>query len=182
MTFIKKLELFHVKHYIYKLIILSITLIAFNSSTSVHPIHISVTKVDYKTKQQRLEISIKVFANDLEDGIEDLTNNPIHLNIEKESENADKKIADYLDYNFVIHTSRNEKLPLTFIGKEYKEDAIWCYLEGEILPSSKSLSITNSILNPYFEDQQNFIHFYKDKMRTKSIILKNNKIEAQINL
>lgn len=174
--------MFHVKHSMCKIIIIPILLLLFTSSSIVHPIHISVSEVNFKSQEQRVEVSIKIFTDDLEDGIEDLMNQPIALNADNESEHADKKISQYLNYNFNIELNDKEKLSLQFIGKEYVEDAIWCYLEGNTPTNTTSFNIKNSILNPYFDDQQNIIHFYKNKSRTNSFILKSNYTEAKIKL
>ena len=51
---------------------------------------------------------------------------------------------------------------LIYIGREYKNDILQCYLEANAPASSQNLSIENRTFFDLFEDQQNIIH-YKNK-------------------
>ena len=63
-----------------------------------------------------------------------------------------------------------------FIGKEYKDDITYCYLEIENVSSIKSFSITNDVLFDMFDDQQNIVRTHiNDKNKSFILVSGNNK-------
>ena len=44
-----------------------------------------------------------------------------------------------------------------FIGKEYKDDIAYCYLEIENVTNIKTLEVTNQLLFDVFSEQQNIL-------------------------
>ena len=58
----------------------------------------------------------------------------------------------------------------TFIGKEYKDDIAYCYLEIVNISEVKSIEVKNRVLFDVFTDQQNIVRL-KINDKNKSFLL-----------
>ncbi len=68
-----------------------------------------------------------------------------------------------------------------FIGKEYDNDIVFCYLEIADVKDIKSFEISNKVLFESFDDQQNIVKL-KIKDQNKSFILINQSDKALLKL
>jgi hypothetical protein len=135
---------------------------------TTHPIHIAVCELNYNKQQRSLEISHKIFYDDLETTINKRYDVKLNLNTPKELPNADEYIHKYITTSFIIR-QQGKILPMTYVGKEYEQDAVWVYYEIINTPSTANLLITNQLLMDEFDDQSNLLHFqqqdYKKSLR-----------------
>ena len=67
-----------------------------------------------------------------------------------------------------------------FIGKEYKEDITYCYLEIENIKDIKSIRVVNRILFNILPEQQNIVRL-KLNDRNKSFLLIPENDECMLN-
>ncbi|MCF6333363.1 MAG: hypothetical protein L3J11_08765 [Draconibacterium sp.] len=65
-------------------------------ATNAHPFYVSICQVDYNKENQSLEISVKIFANDLLVALEKAGATKIFLGEKKENPETDKFIFNYL--------------------------------------------------------------------------------------
>lgn len=124
-----------------------------------HPFYMSVTEIFQNPKSQSLEISLKVFSDDLERVI----------GVPCESPEADAHIMSYLQHNFKLDTDGSPHT-LRWVGKESQPDATWIYLEAISASPIRSLTIENRILTEIHEAQRNIVHV-KANGQTKSLLL-----------
>ena len=135
-----------------------------------HPFHISLTEIKWNSETEHLEISQKIFWDDLEVGLGEFHDESIDFLNPANKEKLNKQIETYLQANNLLWIG-DKSVSLTFIGYEVEEDAAWFYLESEKVNEPTSVKIKNSILLDIFPDQKNVIQFYFDKSSPKSIIL-----------
>ena len=123
---------------------------------SVHKYYVSVMQIDYVPKQQSVQITSRIFIDDLENALKDAYGEHIILADKDEPKTVNLYIARYLKENIEIKI--NTKIAdLVFIGKKYDSDILICYLEIENVGSIQSLEITNRILFDAYKEQQNMI-------------------------
>lgn len=122
-----------------------------------HPIHVSVSELVYHEGEKAIQITQKVFFDDLEDAIYKRSAKKLHLGMENESVQSDEFIIAYLKENFSIRIN-SQPTEWVFIGKEYEADAIWIYLEIPNQSIPERIEITNTILQDLFDDQKNLLH------------------------
>lgn len=134
-----------------------------------HPFYISLTEIKYNTKESSLEISQKIFWDDLEIQIADLYESNIDFLKPKDKADLDRKLKQYILQNNEILVN-GKKADLTYLGYEIEEDAAWFYLEAKQIPRPQKVEVRNSILHKHFNSQQNIINFYLEK-KPKSLIL-----------
>lgn len=148
------------------LILLVIPLFAF---TTIHKYYISVTQIDYLQKKQSVQITTRIFIDDLEKLLRERYDETITLAGKNEPSTADLYIERYLKEKIKIKIN-NKEVTLSFIGKEYDADLIKCYLEIEGIKKIESFEISNEVLFDLYGDQQNIIKT-KINSQQKSVIL-----------
>ncbi len=143
-----------------------------------HEFYISVTQIDHNPKNESLEITVKMFTDDIENAIETFENVELNLGNEKEHESSTDFIKNYVIENFEL--SQNGKdIDLEFLGKEVELDITWCYLEAKNIKNISSLTVENNLLIDILETQTNIVHVkYKDQ--NSSLMLNKGKTKDKI--
>ncbi|HWV70831.1 MAG TPA: DUF6702 family protein [Pseudosphingobacterium sp.] len=130
----------------------------------LHPFYISVTSIEHKKNDKILEISCRIFFDDLEDALSKKYGHRFSLMKPTNRSIVDKYLADYLKKNLAI-TTDGKAQELRYIGYEIEEDAAWCYLQINAVESVKKLTINNSILYQSHHQQSNILHVTVDNNR-----------------
>ncbi|PIP54584.1 MAG: hypothetical protein COX07_04560 [Bacteroidetes bacterium CG23_combo_of_CG06-09_8_20_14_all_32_9] len=143
-----------------RLIILNIIVIAFIlMSNAMHPVHVSVTNIDFNPKQKAFNISIKLFLDDFQGVI--LKNNNVDLNLEKPNvlPDADDYIKNYIQNNvkITINNSKFSQKKMKFIRKEISEGALWLYFTYQLPGKIETIQVENNLLNDYYPDMTNLV-------------------------
>ncbi|MCY3555356.1 MAG: hypothetical protein OXH56_08545 [Gemmatimonadetes bacterium] len=141
---------------------------------AAHPFYISVCQVDHNADTGALEMSFRIFMDDLELALETMGTERLHLGTEREAEKADIYIGRYLARHVVIEIN-GRRVSAAFLGKEVDPDAIWCYVEVENIPVLESMTMTNSLLLETFEDQVNLVHVNANGQK-KSLVFDNQQV------
>lgn len=149
------------------LILLALPLLAF----AAHKFYLSVTHVDYSEKDDSLQITTRIFIDDLEAVLLERYDTETNLATDMETDAAGDLIEKYLHSRFMVRVNGEDR-PFQFLGKKYDNDVVVCYLEvPELgLPRLKSLEVQNDILTDLFEEQKNVVHF-QIKGEKKSFVL-----------
>lgn len=141
----------------------------FTSITNNHEYYVSVTQVEYSKESQSLQIINQIFINDFETLLRKRYDENITLDTEQESEVIETYMKRYLEDKLKISVN-GSPVNFKFIGKEYKEDITYCYLEIENVSDIQSIGVTNQILFDVFSDQQNILRM-KLLGKNKSFLL-----------
>ena len=151
--------------------------------SSLHPFHVSVCSINHAPQEQTLQVTQKIFADDLEEALNataqasgqtttiDVLNPP-------DPEALETIIHDYLQEHLQI-TVNGQQVQPNFLGYEREELALWCYLEVEDIADIRSITVRSSILVDAFDDQTNIVHIkYRDTV--KSMKLAKNYLQDQV--
>jgi len=123
---------------------------------ALHEYYVSVARANYNVKSKRLEVGLKVFTDDLEKTLLQLSGEPFQLSDPKESDAAEDELATYLEEHFVV--MQNGKLmELFFLGIEPGPDETWLYFEVA-MPASGNFTFKNTVLFEVFPAQINILH------------------------
>jgi|GEM_PF-118022 len=134
-------------------------------AAALHEYHMSNIDIEYNAETEALEIIIKIFIDDLEDGIKASgIEEKLYLCTDRESETGDDHIYTYLQDKMKLNVD-GEDVSFNYIGKETSEDlvAMYCYLEVENIPIVNEITVSNNMLMEVFDDQINII-----KLKSKS--------------
>lgn len=120
-----------------------------------HPVHLTVTNVDIKTKTGKGTVFFKIFATDLQDAIS--LSKGVHLSIDEIMVDEGKLswVHDYISSNFSILTS--EKLKLNFTDHKTDDEHILLYYSFDFEIDTKKMEISNTLLIDLLPDQSNLL-------------------------
>lgn len=110
--------------------------------------------MDYNAEEKTVEITIQVFAHDIETILEKQAGK--RLNLEK-SDEAPKFVLDYLNSRFVLKNKTGETKKLKWVGKEQSADAVWLYVETEMPEGLSGATLENSLFFELANDQVNLV-------------------------
>lgn len=145
------------------------------SFTTVHKYYISVTQIEYVKEKQSVQVIIQLFIDDFEKLIQKRYDENIILADDKEPEQLNFYIEKYLKEKIQIKINNNQE-ELVYLGKEYEDDIIYCYLEINNVYSINSFEIINQVLFDLFDEQQNIVKTnINSKNRSLILIPENDK-------
>jgi hypothetical protein len=124
---------------------------------TAHPYFISMTEIEYDKTNNSLEISVRIFTDDLENTMRKTYTGKVDLLNKNEKANSEKLIQQYIAKHLALKTD-GKNVDMHFDGFESEEASIWSYFECADISSFKTLEVTNTILYDYKEQQVNFIH------------------------
>jgi hypothetical protein len=158
-------------------LLLPLAIVLFLSFTSAHKFYLSVTNIEYSEDDDAFQITSRIFIDDLDDLLEERYGIESNLATSNESKLADEYIEKYFRSKFVVELN-GKPTTYTFLGKQYDNDVVICYLEIPKVDFAnlKSIAVQNEILTDLFEEQQNVVHLkWKDHKKSFVLIKENNK-------
>lgn len=149
-----------------KTILLFISLLFCSTSLDQHDFHLSNSQLKYKASNNVLQLSVKIFIDDLETALAERNIEGLYIGTEKEVEDSAIYINEYL-IDVITISAGNDTLRSEFIGKELSGDlsAIWCYMRFDNVSDCTDLNVTNSIFTEIFDDQKNIFSFSTEEGR-----------------
>lgn len=126
-------------------------------SGALHDFHVSITQGEYNSKTGTLQVYMKIFTDDLENAIEDITPQRLQLGSADEYVKTDSLIENYVLRHFWMKND-GEKLDFQFIGKETEQDIVFVYLEVPLRSGVKQLTVSNTLFFDRFDDQANIVN------------------------
>ncbi|MDR7128730.1 hypothetical protein J2X69_001062 [Algoriphagus sp. 4150] len=147
---------------------------------AMHPFHLSLTEIKWNAQTEHVEISQKIFWDDLEIALSGFHETPIDFLNPHNKEKLSAQIESYLLAQNTIWIE-DKAITLHFIGYEVEEDAGWFYLESETVKEPASVKVKNSLLIEDFPDQKNVVQFFFKTNSPKSIILGKNQETGILN-
>ena len=161
------------------LILLVLPLLAFSVA---HKFYVSVTHVNYAEKDDAIQITTRIFIDDLEAVLLERYGVKTKRATPEETTLANDYIEKYLKTKLLIRLNQETRV-YDFLGKRYDNDVVICYLEipQVNMPDFNSIEIQNEILTDLFEEQQNLVHL-KIKGKKKSFVLFKESNKGMLNL
>ena len=139
-----------------------------------HPVHVSVTEINYNEKSKALQITSRIFIDDLELSIRSKLKQP-ELDILEPTNGltTDKMVSEYLNDHLKVKLDGKPQ-KLHYLGHEAEDFAIVCYIEIENVKKFKSIDVFNDVITEIFEDQSNLVHVtYKGPVKSMRLMRDN---------
>jgi hypothetical protein len=136
----------------YTFLLLIIPLLSFTH----HKYYLSLTKIDYVKESKSLQITMRIFIDDLETALNKNNNKSFELDTKTELEDTNIFIEKYLLKQFEVNINGSIK-NYKYLGKKYENDVVYLFAEIENISAIKSIEIKNRILMDAFSEQQNII-------------------------
>jgi hypothetical protein len=130
----------------------------FLSFGSFHPIHVSVTEIEYDGTEKELEIIIRIFLDDFERAIRTQRNQP-ELDILNPGKGltTEQLMSEYLKEHFIVNI-HGQVQPFRYLGQEDEGLAVICYISVSNVSEWTGLTVTNNALQEIYDDQSNLVH------------------------
>lgn len=132
-----------------------------------HPIHVSITDVEHNEKSKALQMTVRIFVDDLELAIRNkLTEPELDLLNPGGGRTIDQLVKDYLADKFSLKVDKKQVKP-NYLGHEIEGPALICYIEVEGIKKFSSLEVTNRVIHEIHDDQSNLVNVnYLDQVKS----------------
>ena len=137
---------------------ITLALIFFQSL--MHPFHVSVSDIKYKEEKKAIQISTRIFLDDLELALRAYTGNETLDILKKENwDFVNENLKPYMLGRITLWDEKDREYELNYIGAEIEDDVMWCYIEIEKVKKLERVRVKNTLLHEVWGDQENLIHF-----------------------
>lgn len=128
------------------------------SSFAFHKFYVGVFQVEYAAEKKMIQITSRIFVDDLNNALEKKYHKKTFVGTEKETPADLDLLKKYLAENFTIKINGQSK-PITFLSKEVEsDDVLICYSRIKDIDKFKSIEISNTLLVDWSSEQQNITH------------------------
>lgn len=129
-----------------------------------HPFYVSVVEVNHNSQAAALEISCKLFAEDMEAVLEQQYKTPVDFGQAQQKEKTDELLIDYIKKHLSL-IADNKTLQLHYIGFEQENESLYCHFEIPGVPAVKALELNNQLLYDFTDKQINIMHVMVNGVR-----------------
>lgn len=130
-----------------------------------HPFHLSICEIEYQPQSQSLQISCRIFLDDLEIALKKKNNVENYFESRSQPQ-VNKDLSVFIKDFFTIAVNGNER-SAQYLGYEIEDNVVWCYLEINKVTSLQNIDIGYTILLDTFDDQINLAHVrYGEKVKS----------------
>jgi hypothetical protein len=128
------------------------------TSFSAHKFYVALYQVNYAPEKKMLQITTRIFVDDLNTSIGKKYQKKINLGSEKETDEDLIFFKKYFNEKFNIKVNGQVK-PIHFISKEMEGDVLICYFSIKEIQKINSIEIYNAVITEGNSEQQNIMHF-----------------------
>jgi len=123
-------------------------------AAAAHKYYRSLAQVEYNAESKSVEVSLRVFADDLELALTRRAGREVSLDRTKD---ADRLVLAYLRDTFEIKNRDGETKALKWVGMELRSDIAWLYVEAEMPEGLAGARLRDQLLFELFEKQVNTV-------------------------
>ncbi len=158
-----------------KLIILIFGLISFVglSSLDYHKFYVSIYQINFNQKDKRLEITSRIFIDDLNNMLFLKYNKKTHISEKEETKEDIELMKKYVSENFLIKVNGVSK-PINYLSYELEANVLICYFNIKDISKIKSLEVQNTALFELNLEQQNIIQTTIYNIKKSLLLTPNN--------
>jgi len=132
-----------------------------------HPIHLSITEIEHNEKSKALQMTMRIFVDDLELSIQKQTGiAELDLLEPKNGKTTDELVKEYLADKLKVKVDK-KLVKTNYLGHEIEGPAMICYIEIENIKKFSSIEVTNKVIFETHDDQSNLVNVnFKDKVKS----------------
>ena len=138
------------------------------TSFSVHKFYVALYQVNYAPEKKMLQITTRIFVDDLNNAIGKKYTKKSNLGSENETVEDLNLLKRYFGEKLSFNVNGQVRHML-FLSKEMEGDVLICYFTIKEIKKINSLEIYNSIITEGISEQKNIMHF--NVLGTKNTLL-----------
>jgi hypothetical protein len=123
----------------------------------IHPFYVSVTTIEQSKDKNAMEITSRIFYDDLEAALKNDFGVKVDLKNAAQSSKNNELIKKYFEKNFLVKINETP-VKVEYLGFTLENEAAWCFLEIRNSGSVKKIEVINRILYDSFKEQINIFH------------------------
>lgn len=134
-----------------------------------HKFYVSVNQIDFNESKKRVEISSRLFIDDLNLALQAQFNQKFYVGTNLEKPEELTFLKKYFQTHLNIKINQKDK-EIEFLSYEIEDDVLVCYLLISKINKISTLGIQNKLLIHAIPEQQNIIHSNINEIK-KSVLL-----------
>jgi len=139
------------------------------TAMTIHRFYVAIYQVNYVAQKKMVQISTRIFVDDLNEALKNEFHKRTFLGSEKETE-VDKILMEkYLSARFKL-TINGKAKAMNYLSYELENNVIVCYLNIKDVVKITSLEVENSILTELYSEQQNIIQFNNNGVKQNLLL------------
>ena len=123
-------------------------------AAAAHKYYTSLAQVEYNVEEKTVEVTLRVFADDLELALKRRAGREVSLDRTKD---ADRLVLAYLRDRFEIKNRDGEAKALKWVGMELRAGVAWLYVEAEMPEGLAGARLRDHLLFELFAEQVNTV-------------------------
>jgi hypothetical protein len=135
---------------------LGLLLIFLTLSSFAHKFYVSIWQINFAPGKQRLEITSRIFADDLNNALKAKFNQPFNLGEKAQTAQQETLFKQYAAANFSLKVN-GKPVALEYMSSETKNNVFISYFRATGITKVDKLDITNKVLQDFVTEQQNII-------------------------
>lgn len=142
--------------------------------------YISLGLIDFNPKTQSLDITFKVFTDDLQDAIQKASSrNDLFVGYEDEIPAVDSLINVYFNDQISFSVPDVPAKNMAYLGKEIELDVTWCYFQIQGISDLTKLEASCKLFTEMFASQTTIMHVKKNG-KEKSMLFNKSRTEQTL--
>jgi len=125
------------------------------AAAAAHKFYTSLARVEYNAAEKSVEVTLRVFADDLELALKRRAGREVKLDRKKGE--ADRLVLAYLRDTFEIKNRDGEVKALRWVGMELRAGVAWLYVEAEMPEGLSGARLRDHVLFELFDEQVNTV-------------------------
>ncbi len=131
------------------------------SAVGAHRFYVSLTVVDHNVAERALEITLRLFADDLEQAVARHAGKALRHG----QPGFDQAVMAYVGQALAVRRADGSPVLLSWVGLENKVDVTWVYVEAKAVESTVGLSVRNTLFLDALPEQVNMMHVHDARGR-----------------
>ena len=127
------------------------------ASATIHKFYVSIYQVNYAQDKKMIQITSRIFVDDLNSILKEKYKKRTLLGEAKESAEDVALMKKYLADNFILKVNGQPKA-INYLSKEMEGNVLICYYNIKDISKIKTLEIQNTVLLDFTDEQQNIVH------------------------
>lgn len=123
----------------------------------MHPFFVSVIEINHNTKEATVEISVRIFTEDLEKTLQKYSTSKMDIINPTDKALLEKQISQYITQKLKLKIN-GQTVTLNYIGHEIQKESIWSYFEVTKIAEIKKAEVDCTLLYDLEKSQSNIIH------------------------
>ena len=143
------------------------------SAFTVHKFYVSIYQLEYKSEKKELQITSRIFLDDLVDAVEASSKKKVNLGEKNQSAEDLILFEKYQNQHFIIKVN-NKLVGYKYLSSELENNVFISYFKVENLGAVKSIEVKNTALFEILPTQQNIIQIKIDKEKSSLLLTTDN--------